>query len=190
MVSSTDGYCSIITFGPGELGVPYESKESGATSLSSSEAPTNNSLLEKRVSDDVNIAISTQSELVANIDLTKDEDDFEGIRKLDEECSEEKVCNEAKYSSSTPESKSKKDTLEKSDINNHTTEQKQNFDSCKSPESNSNTYSSETVTNTQRTPSTKGPVTEDIVTPGNSGKKARRVQLITLSSPKSKKKLL
>lgn len=181
MVSSTDGYCSIITFGPGELGVPYEPKEE---SVSSSKAPVGASLPDNKKSEDVNSAISIQSDLVASIDLAKDEDDYEGIKKLDEECSEEKKCDAGNKPCSTPETKSQKSSVEKTVGSSHSTEQNQtNFDDCKSPESN-------TVKSSQGTYSTNVPVTEEIVTPGNSGKKARRVQLITLSSPKSRKKLL
>ena len=178
MVSSTDGYCSIITFAPGELGIPYEPEEvSVGANMSSSAAPTPSSVPVEKRPDEVETAISIQSDLVSNIDLTKDEDEFEGIKKLDEECSQDKKCDTDKDSKScsTPEINEKKNSSSKNTSTSGDSKLNQpENDDCKSPASHSSNK----------------PAIEEIVTPGNSEKKARRIQLITLSSPKSRKKLL
>lgn len=225
MVSSTDGYCSIITFSPGELGVPYEPKQESATQAAAAPAPPS-----RQESEDVNGIISKQSDLVAEIDLAKDEDDFEGIKKLDDENSGHKNPNgEEKIQTPKEESHAEKDiqmhidephtegeteamkekpvkenesqmNKELSEAEVKSEEQRNSSSSTEvtqSGESSSNQCASPDSksggnpgTNCGGTPSSTVPRIEEVITPGNSGKKARRVQLITLSSPKSKKKLL
>ncbi|KAK3917922.1 Chromatin assembly factor 1 subunit B [Frankliniella fusca] len=178
MVSSTDGYCSIITFSPGELGIPYEQREE-ISSQPKSEAPINNSVSTNQEADDVSKLVSSQSEKVANIDLG-DDDDFEGIKKLDEEIHEEKK-------------KPREDSLSNMNVQKLSEENSltSNSTNCNSPELKSSVSGTDPSQACDSASTTIAPNVGDVITtPGNSGKKARRVQLITLSSPKSKKKLL
>lgn len=196
MVSSTDGYCSIITFSPGELGVPYVPKEESAAESSVESTAEATKTATKLVSsntmecEDVNGEISKQSDLVASIDLTKDEDDFEGIMKLDDENSFDKKPDAEKEINIQKDSSEPGVKPAEKDVSPPSTETTLNGETsgnqCGSPDSKSD---ANPVKNCA-TPSSNVPRIEEVITPGNSGKKARRVQLITLSSPKSKKKLL
>lgn len=183
MVSSTDGYCSIITFSPGELGVPYEQEET--PSDSKAEVPADSTISNSQESDYVNGLVSTQTDMVACIDLSGD-DDFEGIKKLEEETPEEKSKEENDSSTIKPDGPK----LPVENCPSTTTTTTPIVTLCDSPDSKSNVSSSDPSKTCGGTPTTNIPNVEDVITPGNSGKKARRVQLITLSSPKSKKKLL
>lgn len=184
MVSSTDGYCSIITFAPGELGIPYESNEQTKTSNENSETAQAEVACSQESNEDL---ASTQSNL-ANIDLTKD-DDFEGIKRLDDEVSEEAPAVTKESGNDDEASVKLKENVNTNSHQEVAQSEDLNSNHCDSPDPKCNGNLPDAVKNCGATPSSNVPNVEDVITPGNSGKKARRVQLITLSSPKSKKKL-
>lgn len=188
MVSSTDGYCSIITFAPGELGVPYESSEEASTKKTSD---TINTITEAMVSasgsGEVQEETSVQSDLALNSDLTKDEEDFDGIKKLEEVVLEDDSGSNIDQGKMVECEKSRENFGVET---GHTVTGEPSNNQCASPNVKANVNGTDSIKSCSATPTSGVPALEEVVTPGNSGKKARRVPLITLSSPKSKKKLL
>lgn len=189
MVSSTDGYCSIITFSPGELGIPYDpTEESSAPEASDSATSTENTTSSAQEPEaKINREISEQSDLVATLDLTKD-DDLEGVKSLDDDVPVDRGDSTEKQ---------QKESVTHIKINENgsshcgTSEKKDSSkDHCSSPDQKPTTTThSDSVKKCVEASTSSVSVLDEVITPGNSGKK-KRVPLITLSSPKSKKKLL
>lgn len=228
MVSSTDGYCSVITFSEGELGTVYtgpkKRTESGNT----------------KTSKDRPITAKKSSKTITEISLPISEDANMPQEIKTKSVCEDKLTSEAKL---TPEDASKKvqstattetteapmdvddfhlvyegtitePVLETSSINTEKSTVKPVIDSLElplektAPSAEAGKDFTTPLESTVESPKKfddscksfqetglTSPVgassTGRNVTPGNSSKKTpRRVQLITLSSPKSKKKLL
>jgi len=203
MVSSTDGYCSVITFSKGELGEPYKKKDQ--STQEKSQGSTSNSTPVKEEP-----ANTEDAKPVANFEPTEDQQmplgdkpslgDDNSVRQTVTSSSEPSVESSAASSAEVSE---KKPSVE-SDVEVISGKQPAVESGVKeAPNNESKTEPSEESCDVQvmkvndsevaELPSdikSKLTVSDKILTPVASEKKARRVQLITLSSPKSKKKLL
>lgn len=228
MVSSTDGYCSVITFSEGELGTVYtgpkKRTESGNTKTSKDRPPS--AKKSSKIITEISLPISEDANMPQEI-KTKSvcEDKITSEANLTPEDASKKVQSTA--TTETTEAPMDVDdfhlvyegtitepVLETSSINTEMSSVKPIIDSLELPSEKTaplaeagkdfttpleSTIESpkkfdDSCKSFQETGLTS-PVGASSagrnVTPGNSSKKTpRRVQLITLSSPKSKKKLL
>lgn len=241
VVSSTDGYCSVITFAENELGVVYKNDKDQQTNSCNEEVKTSNTnskeKLDTKTKKELPLDITLQKGSDDNMILGETEDanmDSSLINRKDEivESNNKEVTTNKtlppnqleKPVEVKPVSESAGTAMEVDDfqlvyeatLTEPVLEKKDvqvTSETNHSEQSTKISLSQEKITESQKDPSEMSlespvknndtvkiqqaaspisPSTSAInVTPGNSNKKTpRRVQLITLSSPKSKKKLL
>ncbi|XP_071440014.1 chromatin assembly factor 1 subunit B [Hetaerina americana] len=199
VVSSTDGYCSVITFTEGELGIPYKPKDETQNDISRSPLTTKNPAKEEKVSEELPTAMKQSSISVKGKSEEISSDGAE-IKKKNgnknhKRHSEEEVAKKLNESEGSVDVKSKvggeinpqETSVNSSPMTGKLKPSVSELDSKDSRESINNSSPIKLTPEKNESPmltnGNKTPAQEQRKTP-------RRVQLITLSSPKSKKRLM
>ncbi|XP_046392894.1 chromatin assembly factor 1 subunit B [Ischnura elegans] len=189
VVSSTDGYCSAITFAEGELGIPYKGNNEAQNSMNSSPVSAKKPAREEKAQSEEQVSGVKQIP-----SATKGK-----YEKVLPENSDKKIKNVAKKSETSCEELRVNSSDSKGISNNKSevvSEGKPVMESTVNSANSMDTHESMNNSSpTKKTPEknksespmqvngNKTPAQEQRKTP-------RRVQLITLSSPKSKKRLM